>query len=236
MTAAPAFPRPVPPPAAPSWCQVRRWYEGVLGWPTLAAADGEPVRLRTGVRFDALLLPADAGLAVLRRAPGSGPVALDGRARRVVFLVAAGSAEELPGLLDWLEWGGIALDLTALGAGGRITAPLPGGPPATPGVAAAPAGAGHGQDGAPVPGEAVWLRPPEPGREVEPTLPVYGLGGGGGAPDLGRLVGTAATEVHRARLRRARTARSPRPTGGQPLAFSYASRISAGTRPRSLTL
>jgi hypothetical protein len=32
------------------------------------------------------------------------------------FLVPPGSAEELPGLLEWLEWGGIELDLAALAA------------------------------------------------------------------------------------------------------------------------
>lgn len=87
--------------------------------------------------------------------------------------------------------------------------------------------------------QPVWLRPPEPGCEVEPTLPtasVRGPGGtrgrGGGrdcAPDLVRLVGAVATECHRARLARAER-------DVQPFAFSYASRISAGTRPRSLTL
>ncbi|MFF4404688.1 SCO3374 family protein [Streptomyces sp. NPDC001262] len=203
----------------------RRWYEQDLGWPV---ADGPPVELLTGVRFDALGLPVDAGLAVLQRLPPAGPVAFDPRARRVWFLTAAGSADELPGLIEWLEWGGVALDLTAQGSGGRITAP-------------APAGRGHGVPGG-GPGasqEAVWLRPPRPGCEVEPTLPATGLGGEGAAPGLVRLVSAAATECHRARLLRAGAARRRQPPGDrqdQPLAFSYASRMSAGTRPRSLTL
>lgn len=206
-------------PASP-WCQARRWYEHELSWPTTGA---EPLELLTGVRFDVLDLPQDAGRAVLARVVGrTGPVALDERARRLRFLIAAGSAEELPGLLDWLEWGGVALDLTALGSGGRMVAPVP-------------AGEGRGHVGALGTGKAVWVRPPEPGSEVEPTLPVTGLGGDGGAPDLVRLVSAAATECHRARLLRAGEART-RPTGDQPLAFSYASRMSAGTRPRSLTL
>ena len=35
------------------------------------------------------------------------------RSGRMRLLVAAGSAEELPGLLDWLEWGGIDLTICA---------------------------------------------------------------------------------------------------------------------------
>ncbi|WP_406137548.1 SCO3374 family protein [Streptomyces sp. NBC_01089] len=190
-----------------------RWYESRLGWAALA---GPPVRLLTGVRFDVIDLPSDAGLALLRRAPGTGPVALEGS--RVRLLVAAGSADELPGLLDWLEWGGIALDLTAVGAGGLIAAPLP---PRARGVR----------------GAARWLRPPEPGRDVEPSLPVFSrFGEQGSAPDLVRLVDAAAEECHRARMVRSaaafrgappgdRTAAAvrganPGPSGNQPLAFS----------------
>lgn len=168
---------------------VARWYEDELRWATADGRDGAPVRLLTGLRFDVLELPAAAGFAVLRRLGGSQwPVALAGP--RMRLLVAAGSADELPGLLDWLEWGGIALDLAALGAGGRMTAPIP------------PGWSGSGS-----PGAAVWLRPPEPGREVEPTLPALpalgagiGVRGGAGAPSLVRLVDAAASECHRVRL------------------------------------
>ncbi|MFJ8166107.1 SCO3374 family protein [Streptomyces sp. NPDC096136] len=185
----------VPPLRVPSGPDIRAWYERVLGW-TVAA--GPPVRLVTGIRFDVLELPADAGAGLLRR-PGlaTGPVALAGR--RMRLLVAPGAAEELEGLLDWLEWGGVELDLAALGAGGGITAPVP--PGRLPG-------------GAPQ-GVAVWLRPPGPGCEASlPALPGPGHSrgpGGSGGPDLVRLVAAAATECHRARLWR-RT--------DQPLAFS----------------
>jgi hypothetical protein len=193
----------VPLPRVPPENSGARWYESELGW---AAVDGPPAQLLTGFRFDVLELPADAGAAALRRIGPTGPVAVGGD--RMRLLVAAGSADELPGLLDWLEWGGIALGLTILGAGGRMTAPAP---PKWPSAAAQ--------------GAAVWLRPPEPGHDVEQTLPVLapfgrgtGAGGSGGdAPDLVRLVDTAATECHRARLLRRKNAPG---ANAQPLAFS----------------
>ncbi|MGW5851620.1 SCO3374 family protein [Streptomyces sp. NPDC055254] len=184
----------VPSPRVPlkeeAWAS---WYERTLGW---TVAGGPPAQLVTGLRFDVLELPSDAGAAVLRGPVATGPVALMGR--RMRFLVAAGSAEELAGLLDWLEWGGVALDLTALGAGGRITAPVP---PDVRGPRQSPREA------------AVWLRPPEPGCEaLLPCLPGPGRGAGpAGGPGLVRLVAAAATECHRARLERRTT---------QPLAFS----------------
>ncbi|MFF4324731.1 SCO3374 family protein [Streptomyces sp. NPDC001568] len=176
----------VPPPRVPpehdlhaAWSH---WYEGVLGW---KPAGGSPAQLVTGVRFDVLELPADAGAEVLRRPVPTGPVALMGR--RMRFLVAPGSAEELEALLDWLEWGGVPLDLDAVGIGGRITAPVP------PGWSQSPRGA------------AVWLRPPELGCEASlPSLPGPERSSG---PGLVRLVAAAATECHRARLWR----RTPQP-------------------------
>jgi len=180
------FPRRPPHPRG----SVRGWYENELGWATVP---GSPVRLFTGRHFDVLDVPAGAGRAALERLAPAAPVAV--RGDRMRFLVAAGGAEELPGVLRWLEWGGVPLDLTAIGAGGSITAPLP------PGVARR----GTAQ------GAAVWLRPPVPGREESSLPTVSAPGGGKDAPDLVRLVDTLATEVHRARLRRA---------CAQPLAFS----------------
>ncbi|MFI2739158.1 SCO3374 family protein [Streptomyces sp. NPDC018711] len=175
----------VPLPRTPPEGGIARWYEDELGWATVA---GPPVGLVTGLRFDVLELPAAAGPGVLRRmGAATGPVALFGH--RVGLLVAAGSAEELPGLLDWLEWGGISLDLTALGADGRMPAPLP-----------------PGRGGSGAPGAAVWLRAPAPGREVQSSLPALRSApwGVADAPCLVRLVAAAAAECHRVRLLSAR--------------------------------
>ncbi|MET9909492.1 SCO3374 family protein [Streptomyces sp. NPDC006476] len=244
-TAIPLPRRPLDPADAPG-DHVRRWYENELGWPTVPADPQnpgdpvDPVRLRVGERFDVLEVPAEAGRAGLRHLAPASPVAVCGD--RMRLLVAAGSAEELPGLLEWLEWGPLALDLTATGEGGVMDAPLP--PEGAvrlravqrPEEALRPGGALRSgealrQEGAlrlplgrtgSLQGAAVWLRPPGPGCEVEASLPTLSaLGGGGGAPDLVRLVDTVATQCHRLWLRRA----CARPealsrAGDQALAFS----------------
>ncbi|MFF9032020.1 SCO3374 family protein [Streptomyces iakyrus] len=179
--------------------QVRRWYENELRWPTVP---GDPLRLAVGVRYDVLDVPAEAGHAALRRlAPGS-PVALHGD--RMLFLVAAGSVEELPGLLEWLDWGSLPLDLGAIGAGGVMQAPSPPLPREEGDAALRGASPPPGRPGrAGSQGAAVWLRPPEPGCEVEASLPTLSALGGWNAPGLVRLVNTVATQCHRVRLRRA---------------------------------
>ncbi|MFF4015109.1 SCO3374 family protein [Streptomyces sp. NPDC001843] len=191
--------RPLDPEAG-----IRHWYEKELGWPT---APGSPVRLVTGLRFDVLDVPVEAGVAALGRLAPDSPVAV--RGDRMRLLVAAGSAEELPGLLEWLEWGALDLDLVALGADGSIEAPAPlepastGARPLPTARSGAPAVRAGSQEAA-LRGAAVWLRPPEPGREVESSLPTLAaLGRGVDAPDLVRLVDTVATHCHRVRLRRA---------------------------------
>ncbi|MCT7354043.1 SCO3374 family protein, partial [Streptomyces sp. 15-116A] len=130
--------------------RVRHWYENELGWPTVP---GDPVRLVLGARFDVLDVPSEAGHAALRHLDPLGctfPVALQGP--RMRFLVTAGSAEELPELLEWLEWGAVGLDLVGLGAGDVMDAPVAGGRP----------GEGHVMDAA-VPGRREGEGALEPG-------------------------------------------------------------------------
>ncbi|MFI9151194.1 SCO3374 family protein [Streptomyces sp. NPDC053367] len=190
---------PLPRRAPEASAHVRRWYENELGWATVP---GDPVLLSVGLRFDVLDVPMEAGTAALRHLRPGSPVAVCGG--RMWLLAAAGSAEELPGLLDWLEWGALAPDVVPIGPGGLIPAPPPVGPDA---VAAGPSGARPGS----LQG-AAWLRPPVPGCEVEASLPTLSaLGGVQDAPALVRVVDTVATQCHRIRLRRA---------GAQPLAFS----------------
>ncbi|GAA0708397.1 SCO3374 family protein [Streptomyces cellulosae] len=237
--------RPVPPAREGSegrqTDRTRLWYENVLGWPTVP---GVPPRLLVGVRFDVLDVPAEAGRAALERLGGAAegfPVAVQGD--RMRLLVAAGGADELPGLLDWLEWGGLGLDLRALGEGRLMDAPAPwtagtrtagtwtggtwtAGPgPDVPREHPAAGSAGHGRRDCPQ-GAAVWLRPPEPGREAEASLPTLSAMGtrsargvGDGPPDLVRLVNTVATQIHRVRLRRSGAGAAVHGVG-QPLAFS----------------
>ncbi|KOV68504.1 proline-rich protein [Streptomyces sp. MMG1121] len=195
-----------------------------MGWTTVP---GRPLRLLAGVRFDVLDVPAEAGAGALRHlAPGS-PVAL--RGDRMELLMAAGSAEELPGLLDWLEWSAVTLDLRALGAGDVLEAPAPPeqGAVSAPESLLAPPESGPesppetGSGSVSVRGAAVWLRPPRPGCEVEASLPALSaVGREGSAPDLVRLVDTVAAWCHRIRLRRACAGPSPAFWRDQPLAFS----------------
>ncbi|MFD8307991.1 SCO3374 family protein [Streptomyces sp. NPDC059690] len=175
---------PLPRRSLQAGSRIREWYENELEWPTVPGRPGGPLRLFVGERFDVLDVPAEAGRAGLRHLAPCSPVALQGE--RMRLLVAPGSAEELPGLLDWLEWSGLVPDLRAIGEGGAMDAPSP------PDL------------GDTLQGAAVWLRPPEPGRAVEPSLPMLSAAGAvGGAPDLVRLVDTAAAHCHRLWLRRA---------------------------------
>ncbi|MFI0164173.1 SCO3374 family protein [Streptomyces sp. NPDC017095] len=232
LTSALPLPRRPPGPGAPAAgalpagpeARARHWYENELGWPTVP---GRPLRLLTGVRFDALDVPAEAGAHALRHLAPDSPVLL--RGDRMALLVAPGSAEELPGLLDWLEWGPVPLDLRVLGPGGTLRAPVPAGP-GRPAFAREAAGSAQGA--------AVWLRPPGPGPGAGTSLPAMpgvpggapgalgvaagsaaGNAGAGSAPDLVRLVDTVAAHCHRVRLRRVR-AGCPAGRRDQPLAFS----------------
>ena len=151
---------------------VRRWYENDLGWPTVpASTPGSPVRLRTGLRFDVLDVPLEAGRAALRHLADGSPVAV--RGDRMRLLVAAGSAEELPGILEWLEWASLPLDLRAIGTDGSMTAPSPpGATPSAPGGGSRGPGGPTGSAGSRAPGmsdrtEPTRHRTPWPGERAE---------------------------------------------------------------------
>lgn len=127
---------------------LERWYVELREWPVQRDERGR-LWLTAGSEFDVLEVPEEAGRRALRRLIGygqaalaPGPVALaaadrgssDGRAeasppptrgnaRCCFFFVAPGARDDLPELLDWLDWGGIDLDLRAHGDGDRVPAP-----------------------------------------------------------------------------------------------------------------
>jgi hypothetical protein len=108
--------------------ELDRWYAQRRRWPVERDAHGA-LWLLPGTDFDVVEVPEEAGRDALRRLIGyeqaalaPGPVALTG-AERCGFFVTPGSRDDLPELLDWLDWGGIDLGLRAYGAGDRVPAP-----------------------------------------------------------------------------------------------------------------
>ena len=181
----------------------------------LAADGGPPGRCVTGVRFDVLELPAEAGVAVLRasgRSPAGG--AATGTMR---LLVAAGSAESCRGC--WTGWSGAASPWIWRAGRGRST-PAPA-PPGGRGPARGP------PSGCGLPGRGATDR----GRSL-PTLPAgrcarRSAGCGGDGAHRSDAGGRARDRCHRIRLRgRGPVSRGPSRTPRG---------CSAGTRPRSLT-
>lgn len=87
---------------------------------------GAELRLRTGLRFDALDVPEAAGYQALlrleRMGVRPGPVLLTPQAR-ALFLVAPHTAEVLPDLLYRTGWDDADLDLVCHGAGASVPAP-----------------------------------------------------------------------------------------------------------------
>ncbi|MEG3628816.1 bifunctional DNA primase/polymerase [Streptomyces poriticola] len=89
-----------------------------------------PVVLPCGSVFDVVGVSAMFGRRMLDRlwaeGPGSGPVA-EFRGRILLF-AAPGTAQRLPSLLEWEEWGGRAGPVPALlchGTGDAVTVPAP---------------------------------------------------------------------------------------------------------------
>ncbi|GAA2420028.1 bifunctional DNA primase/polymerase [Streptomyces glaucus] len=103
---------------------------------------GAPVVLPCGSAFDVVNAPAIFGRRMLDRlwdeGPGSGPVA-EFRGRMLLF-AAPGTAQRLPSLLEWEEWGArgrtdgrtsAVPPLLCHGTGDAVTVPAPTGGPDT---------------------------------------------------------------------------------------------------------
>ncbi|NEB79241.1 hypothetical protein G3I40_29080 [Streptomyces sp. SID14478] len=94
-----------------------------------------PVVLPCGSAFDVVNVPAIFGRRMLDRlwdeGPGSGPVAAH-RGRMLLF-TAPGTAQRLPSLLEWEEWGPAVPPLLCHGSGDAVTVPAP-----TPGIVTRP--------------------------------------------------------------------------------------------------
>jgi hypothetical protein len=122
-----AFADRVPSNTAP--LDLARWYAVERRWCVYEEADGR-LWLPVGALFDVVDVPEQAGRWALARLIGYGQAALapgpvstaDGG--RCYFFVAPGARDDLPELLDWLDWGGIDLGMRAHGPGDRIPAPV----------------------------------------------------------------------------------------------------------------
>ncbi|MEG8277656.1 bifunctional DNA primase/polymerase [Streptomyces sp. AHA2] len=147
---------------------------------------GAPVVLPCGSVFDVVSAPAIFGRRMLDRlwdeGPGSGPVA-EFRGRMLLF-AAPGTAQRLPALLEWEEWGAHGRDggdtcrtdavppLLCHGTGDAVTVPAP----ARGGPAVLPSPAGSAADAFPAPaGSAPSGRPAR--AQGTPTPPTASGGG-----------------------------------------------------------
>jgi hypothetical protein len=64
------------------------------------------------------------GQPALRPGPVARQADTAGAEAAALFFVAPGARQDLPELLDWLDWGGIDLGLRAYGAGESIAEPV----------------------------------------------------------------------------------------------------------------
>ncbi|GGX20048.1 hypothetical protein [Streptomyces chryseus] len=124
-TALPAYPSPATP--AQVTAAGAAWLASAAVYPrsTLSLWESRPADsgvLPCGSVFDVVSIPAFFGRRMLDRlwadGPGSGPVATH-RGRMLLF-TSAGTAQRLPSLLAWEEWG-----RTGNTAGGTAKAPVP---------------------------------------------------------------------------------------------------------------
>ncbi|WP_371792091.1 bifunctional DNA primase/polymerase [Streptomyces sp. NBC_01471] len=86
-----------------------------------------PTVLDCGSVFDVVNVPAIFGRRMLdtlwSEGPGSGPVA--GHRGRMLLFAAPGTAQRLPSLLHWEEWGDAVPPLLCHGTGDAVTVPSP---------------------------------------------------------------------------------------------------------------
>ncbi|QEU94188.1 hypothetical protein CP970_27735 [Streptomyces kanamyceticus] len=86
-----------------------------------------PAVLPCGSAFDVISAPAVFGRRMLDRlweeGPGSGPVAA--HRGRVLLFTAPGTAQRLPSLLAWEEWGRTVPSVLCHGTGDAVTVPPP---------------------------------------------------------------------------------------------------------------
>ncbi|MER5577048.1 bifunctional DNA primase/polymerase [Streptomyces massasporeus] len=148
-----------------------------------------PVVLPCGSVFDVVSAPAMFGRRMLDRlwddGPGSGPVA-QFRGRMLLF-AAPGTAQRLPALLEWEEWGGrdsreatrtnAVPPLLCHGTGDAVTVPAPSGSisPAVPapseGISpAVPAPSGSISPAVPAPSEGISPAVPVPSEGISPAV------------------------------------------------------------------
>ncbi|MGW7363627.1 bifunctional DNA primase/polymerase [Streptomyces sp. NPDC054841] len=115
------------------------WLASASAYPRSALAHWEarptaPAVVTCGRAFDAVNAPAIFGRRMLDRlwseGPGSGPVAF--HRGRVLLFAVPGTAQRLPSLLEWEEWGSSVPPLLCHGAGDAITAPPLTPPPGAP--------------------------------------------------------------------------------------------------------
>ncbi|GAA3364483.1 bifunctional DNA primase/polymerase [Streptomyces antimycoticus] len=90
-----------------------------------AGAPTAAVTLPCGTAFDVISMDALFGRRVVGRlwtdGPGTGPVAA--RGGRVMLFATPGTAQRLPALLGWEEWGATAPPLLCYGRGDAVTVP-----------------------------------------------------------------------------------------------------------------
>ncbi|WP_329117682.1 bifunctional DNA primase/polymerase [Streptomyces sp. NBC_01465] len=108
------------------------WLASAVAYPrsTLSLWESRPVApvvLPCGSAFDVVNVPAMFGRRMLdalwAEGPGCGPVATH-RGRMLLF-TAPGTAQRLPSLLDWEEWGSEVPPLLCHGVGDAVTVPSP---------------------------------------------------------------------------------------------------------------